>query len=61
MVSLKLVAVGQKVPEHLGHTHVRLPVPHAVVLLALGRYHADKIPPVCINLQFKKFQGLLPQ
>ena len=51
MVTLKFVAVGQQVPQHLRHAHVRLPVLHAVVLLALGRYDTDEIALVRVDLK----------
>ena len=50
VVSLKLLSVGEQVSEDDCDVHVRLPVLHAVVHLALGRDHADKVALVSVDL-----------
>ena len=50
MVGLELFAVGEEVPKDDGNVHVRLPVLHAVVHLALGRDHPDKVALVSVDL-----------
>ena len=57
VVSLKLLSVGEQVSEDDCDVHVRLPVLHAVVHLALGRDHADKVALVSVDLEGVIFNG----